>query len=541
MPDDLTRFDAPKPTSRGQEKPPLFFVVGVGLFHFWRWGYMYGSSDQDEVIPQVLRHLDPGLFSTDWYVLSQSDGVTVRTAFVELLHFFGLVFPLPAVVLVLHFAVVLAVVWGVWRLAYLFSPDRLGAALGTFIAIVLVPFWTLGGNGLTSGILVPEYVAWALALPAVWLFVMDRRMAAAILLGLAAWMQLLVGVQTALVLGLLAIWEARRNRSWPATSRAVLFGVVAGVVAAPIALPALLSPPIVGPTVEGVSTFFALAELRIPHHYLVFSFGLREYARFSIIVVSGLTALWALRRSRRGHHTLFAIRFIVVTAFLLAGATLLTEGVPILFVAKLQLFKLTVWVTTLLSLFIGSWIAGLPPTTVREFAERILRRRTTGLMVVGVATGVTIAMVVAGMGPAAARYGPSVFASSDLHDVESWARTHTPRDALFITPPSNTTFRTAAQRSVVVNFKPTPYQRGGINIWLYRILSVAPIAVPEDGAGFLEALDVAYASNDEADWHRIAGEFDAEWALVDVSRTPSPPSGLPAFRAGDWAIYRINE
>src|SRR5690606_4030905 len=249
-------------------RPPLFLLLGLALLHFWRWGYAYGNSDQDELLPQVLHRLEPALFARDWFVLSQADGVTVRTVFVELLRLLGLVVPLPVAVGLLHFGVLVAVGWGAYRLGYALVPDRLGASVGAFLAVVLLPHWTLGGNRLTYAQVAPENLAWALALPAVWLFLHRRRLAAAVLLGLTAWMQLLVGAQTAAVLAAVALWEAGWERSVRGAGRAVLFGLVAAAVAAPVALPAVLAPPMEGPTVPGVTAFHALARLRVPPHYL---------------------------------------------------------------------------------------------------------------------------------------------------------------------------------------------------------------------------------------------------------------------------------
>ncbi|HLT47112.1 MAG TPA: DUF6798 domain-containing protein [Rubricoccaceae bacterium] len=521
-------------------RPPLFLLLGLALLHFWRWGYAYGNSDQDELLPQVLHRLEPALFARDWFVLSQADGVTVRTVFVELLRLLGLVVPLPVAVGLLHFGVLVAVGWGVYRLGYALVPDRLGASLGAFLAVVLLPHWTLGGNRLTYAQVAPENLAWALALPAVWLFLHRRRLAAAVLLGLTAWMQLLVGAQTAAVLAAVALWEAGWERSVRGAGRAVLFGLVAAAVAAPVALPAVLAPPMEGPTVPGVTAFHALARLRVPHHYLPSAFGVAAYVRFGLIAVAGLAALWALRRGGRLRHGRFVVRFLAVVALCGVVAAVFTEGVPVLFVAQLQLFKLTVWATTLLTLLVGAWVAGALPARLRALGEGALARPRLGLAVVAVAALGTAAAVGAGFGPAASRYVPGQYAASDLARAEAWVRARTPVDALFLIPPSNTTFRTHARRSVVVNFKPTPYQRGGILVWLHRMLAVAPMPVPERGGfPFQEALDAAYAANDAGDWQRLARRFGADWALVDAARTASPPPGPPAFRAGDWAVYRL--
>lgn len=525
--------------ARPPAAPPLFLPLGLALLHFWRWGYAYGSSDHDEVLPQALHRLNPDLFARDWYVLSQSDGLTVRTAFVEALALLGRVMPLSVAVGLLHFAVLIAVAWGAYRLGYALVPDRLGAALGALLAVVLLPHATLGGNRLSYGLVAPEGVAWAFALPALRLFVENRRLPAAGLLGLAAWFQLLVGVQTAAVLGAVALWEAARNRSARAAGQAVLFGTVAAAIAAPLAVSVALAPPMTGEGVPGISAFHALARLRVPHHYLFFSFAPGDYVRFGLLALAGLAAVWVLRKRGRLRHSLFVVRFIAVVALLCALAVVFTEGIPSLFVAQLQLFKLTVWAATLFSLLVGAWAAGRLPARTRALGEGLLDRPRWSLVVVVVGALVTTAAVAAGFGPAAGRYLPAQRADPDLGRAEAWVQAHTPADALFLIPPSNTTFRARARRSVVVNYKPTPFQDGGAEAWLGRMLLVAPMPVPESGRGFLQALDSAYAAHDAADWQRLARRFGADWALVDAARTPSLPPGHPAFRAGDWAVFRL--
>lgn len=520
---------------------PLWLIVGIGLAHFWRWGYAYGSGDHDEMLPQVLHLLDGDLFSRDAFVLSQAEGVTVRTAFVLLLRALCLVMPLPAAVALVHAAVLLALIHGTYRLGFALVPDRLGAALGAFAATVLVPFWTLGHNALVYGLLVPEALGWALALPAIRLFVEGRRLGAAALLGVAGWFQALVGVQAVAVLGLVALAEAGAERSRRRLGRAVAFGAVFALVAAPVFVPVLLARP--DPAAEAVarfSEFRVLAELRVPHHYLFGSFGRGSYVRFGLVVAAGLAALLALRRRGALRHEAFVARFLVAIAGVCALALVFTEVVPVLFVAKLQLFKLTVLATTVLALLVGAWAAAALPERLRHRAERIFEARWMGWGMVGGLALVTVALVVAGLGRPAAVFFPLAYARSDLAEVERWARAHTPEEALFLIPPSNTTFRTYARRSVVINFKPTPYQAGAIHGWLDRLLAVAPAPLPERGGlPFVEALDAAYAANGPEDWARLARRFGAEYALVEAERTPDPPPGEPAARAGRWAVYRL--
>lgn len=530
-------------SARAAAAPPLWLVLGIALAHFWRWGYAYGNSDHDEFLPQVLHLLDDDLFTRDWFVQSQAEGVTARTAFVWLLRVLCLALPLPLTVALIHVVVLLAIIRGVYRLGYTLVLDGLGAALGAFAATVLVPYWTLGHNALTYGSLVPEAVGWALTLPAIRLFVEGRRLWPAVLLGVAGWFQALVGIQAVMVLGLVALWEALAERSPRQLEQAAGFGAVFALVAAPILVPILLTPP--DPTAEAVarfSEFRVLAELRVPHHYLFGSFGWGAYVRFGLMVSAGLAAFVALRRRGRLRHAAFVGRFLAVIAGLCLFAFVFTEIVPVLFVAKLQLFKLTVLATTVLALLVAAWVATALPERLHYLATRGLAMRWAGWGMVGVGVLLTVALVVADIGRPVARFFPSAYARSDLAGVERWVRTHTAEDVLFLIPPSNTTFRTHARRSVVVNFKPTPFQEGTIHVWLDRLLDVAPAPLPERGGlAFVETLDIAYAANAPADWARLARRYGAEYALVETDRTTHPPSAAPMIEVGRWAVYRLPE
>ncbi|HLL88052.1 MAG TPA: DUF6798 domain-containing protein [Tepidisphaeraceae bacterium] len=57
-------------------------------------------------------------------------------------------------------------------------------------------------------------------------------------------------------------------------------------------------------------------------------------------------------------------------------------------------------------------------------------------------------------------------------DVQVWARDHTPVDAIFLVPPDEETFRLAARRAVVVNFKGVPQLSAELPQWRDRLQDV---------------------------------------------------------------------
>ena len=536
-PADLGAVTAPRPRLSPRRaaragRPPAFVVAGLVAAHLARWGYDYGGGDHDELLPPLLHRLDPSLFTRDAFVLQQLDGLSVRTAFRAVLGVLAEAVPLEVAAGLLYVAVLAAMAYGTVRLAYAWVPDRVGAALGAFLALVAFPYWSLGANALTYRSLLPEGVAWALAVPAVLGFVRGRRLAAGVLLGVAAWFHLLVGFQTALVLGVVTLWGAAERRSAAEAWGAVRFGLVAAAVAAPLAVPAVLSNPLVaGDGLGGRSTFEVLARLRLPHHYLFFSFPTGALVRFGLVLAGGAAALWWLRRRGVLRHGDVVVRFVAVVGVLCALAVGLTEVASVTVAAQLQLFKLTVWVTALLSLVVGAALAQALPGALRQPAEGLWDRPALGLALVVAAVG---AAAVLAPEAVAGRYRPAAHAASDLGRVERWLGRHTPADALVLVPPSNSTLRVTARRSVVTDFKT-------MGLDLERLLRVAPAPVPaRGGLGWQAALDSAYAARPADAWAPLADAFGADLALVDLDATATPPPRPPAYRQGRWAVFQVS-
>jgi hypothetical protein len=517
-----------------------WWALLVAALFYARFGYSFGVGDHDEMIPQLLRLLDPSLFPADWYLQGEAGRVTVRTPFLLALRAFAAPSGVEGGVFAVWLVVLLGVTVGVWRLAWKVTENRVATALATLGAVVGTPLWALGGNGLVASLIVPEPVAWTLALPAVGLFMGGKRWLAGALLGVAGLFQLLVGTLTVGALGLVWLWEIaadeeRRARWLAEVGRAVGFGVVYLLVAAPVFVPTALAQAAGSPTPDdGLSLFYVIAQLRQPHHYLFLHFGERAIAQFGLLAVLGAASFWWMRRRGGLRHERFVGRLLVVIAALCGVALVGTEGLQVLFVAKLQFYKLTVLAMVLLVTLIASAAVAPVPMGWKERADRALAS-PWGWAVAGVAV-----VAVAVLGLSGWKNGPAQHRASDLYAVEAWAREHTEPDALFLIPPSETTFRTWAHRSVAINWKPTPFRDRAMRERLARLRAVAPSAeLPTLGIRWKETLDAAYHQNARATWQHLAEQWGADYALVEVDRLADPPREQPAFQSGGWAVYAL--
>ena len=136
---------------------------------------------------------------------------------------------------------------------------------------------------------------------------------------------------------------------------------------------------------------------------------------------------------------------------------------------------------------------------------------------------------------------PRAHAQTDPYRVTQWARTHTPKDALFLVPPSTDWFRSYAFRSVVFNHKPTPFRDAAMHERLARLRTVAPAPLPDRAdRSWLVTLDSAYHARSTAEWIALADRFDADYAVVHEPQVSRQPPGDLVFRSGEWALYHLS-
>lgn len=354
-------------------------------------------------------------------------------------------------------------------------------------------------------------------------------------------MQALVGLQLAGLLGLILLWRLVRHEE---TVRGVLLFAATFVLIALPALGPLVYQQLAGSPLDtaqdGPSMFYVLAQVRVPHHYLFYSFPTRSLLRFGTLVLfGGISALLFTRHRPLPHQATLMGVFIGIIGLCLF-AFVGTEIIPSLFVAQLQLFKTTVLAKLMLVILICGAVAVWLPAALARFLDRLLDFKTSGLVVILTLWALLIGGIVLDIDKIEAKIGPLAHEGTPQEQVETWARTQTPRDALFAVPPSWSGFRSRAERAIVVNFKAFPYREGLNEAWFERLTQWAPVALPNRGGPVLqERLDDAFFQLPPRSVLRLAHQYTFDYVVRDRSWTPSSPSFEQVFEAGDWVIYRI--
>jgi hypothetical protein len=119
--------------------------------------------------------------------------------------------------------------------------------------------------------------------------------------------------------------------------------------------------------------------------------------------------------------------------------------------------------------------------------------------------------------------------------VTRWARTASPRDAVFLTPPYYGDFRLLARRAVIVDDKSPPMYLDELVAWYQRLCSsvdASKLVSLEDGWRRWDRLSADQLV-------AIAGRFKADFIVLDKGRSAARLTAPIAYEDGGNVVYAI--
>lgn len=527
--------------------PGVVILISFGLYLF-RFGYGYGSSDQDEVLPYLLHTLNPDLFQNDWFVQSQADQLNVRTWFVYGLQILCFIMPPFWAISSVYLASWFGCATGLYRLSSQLTGNQVTSLVCIPIILVLTPFWTLGGNDLVHSMLVPSMTAWALGLWGITAILQAHPIRAGVLLGFATLAQALVGLQVAGVIGLYLIYtffmdnQARSKRQ----RDLLLFGLTYLLAASPSLGPLVYqqfgSAPMASPA-DTPTLFYLMGAFRAPHHYLFYSFDPERMIGFFTLLTGGLLSIFLLKRA---NHTAFNSPFIIAITSFVAFFCLIgylgSEIAPSMTIAKLQLFKTTVLLKALMVIAICAAAIHILPAPIYNALHQYVERPTLRVTLISMFSGAALLGGLWIMQPH--RFERKVYPFSQKHEVvtsfSSWVSSHTSQDALFVIPPSWSSFRTHAQRAVLINFKAFPHRNEDIYKWFNRLNEVAPLPLPDRSTPqLLSRLDSSYHALPIASLVDITRRHKVDYIVRTSPLVEADDFFLPVYTTEGGYIYAV--
>ena len=545
---------------RSGARRALFFLLAAAL-NILATGYHTGTFDQIIHLPMLRAYADPGLYAGDPIV-------ALRTQHYSF--FWFLFLPtvgsglLEAALFLAHVAATWATFAATWELALaLFGKAESGLLA---VCALALPHTGFVGFPLIEFSLLNRSAALPLILLAFALYFRGRPAAAFGLLG-ATYNLHLVSVNFAVLFLGVAMLVERRQVGVRGFARA---GAAFLGAAAPVLIWKFGSNPELDMSVRA-DWLEVVGQGMFRHIW----HPLDGPASLLWLVAGGLGGLWlgtlALRASQPRHA-------VALRAMLAAGAALLVlqEAIahiwPATALMQLQLSRVCVllllvaylcaahavsealragrfprgrWLAAGLSLIVFPWPAlALGGWVIAERARRRIPAAAVVAAVAILAAGCALALRFSGV------WQPGIYINGPngpWEEAQRWARDHTPREAVFVTPPGpiilyESDWRVYSERRTLASISDLlelALQPDGFGEWLPRFEAVAPGAAARFNGDYFENVAVvqaAYASLGSADFEALACRFGAHYAVVESTR--ALPFPLVFGNAG-YRIYDL--
>jgi hypothetical protein len=431
------------------------------------------------------------------------------------------------------------------RLSWALIPVRFASLLSAGWMLLLLQRFFMAGEWIVGGV-EAKGMAYVFVFFALEGLVRGRWRAATLLAGAATAFHVLVGGWTLVCLA--AAWllsPAQRLpllRIWPA-----LVGAV--VVASPGLVPALWLTRGVDPAIVAEANQIYVFE-RLPHHLVFHRFEHSYMARHALLVIGWGALAWQLRR-----HEAYRLLNLFVAAAVGLGVIGIVIDQSLLWQRELAA-KLLKYYWFRLEDAVVPVATGL--MIARQAVEAYRRRPAVGAWLL------LIAIAVAGLNLAEVRYQrsqlrlPGSFLqpkpmalspdraaapANELSpqavfrywlDATKWISENTPKDARFLTPRRQQTFKWYAERPEVANWKDVPQDAAAVVEWRKAIEEIYPRSTGR--------FDLA--AHNEVELLRLAEKYDADYLLLDRRRAGRPLSWQRVYPAYDeenpaYEVYRV--
>ncbi|MBN1875376.1 MAG: hypothetical protein JXA33_14195 [Anaerolineae bacterium] len=522
-----------------QKKHLLF--IGCTFVAVLLAGYHFGTFDQAIHIPFLQKFADPSLFPDDPFFEMRFQHYSFFWFLWQPFYKLGI---LEITLFIAHLGATYLTFWALWDLTTVLFEDALVSVLTTltfvFPHIGFGVFPILEFSLLNRTFVLP-FLLWAIIL-----YLRKHYLWAYFLLGILYNLHV---ISVNFALGMVALDSLLQIRKvgWRTL---ILSGLVFLAGAAPVLVWKASGPPV---ALTPNPIWFSLIKAQFYHLFYPFA----PYAYILIPTLSGISALLMFAVSRRHNpapaHDRTLTNFIYGILLVLIVEVITTEFYPITILVQLQiirvgLFALIFGYIYFVQYLIARYRAGKLSTFhfyllfcatatlifplllllfwgfthIIQPNSRRLQIGNIGLLaLVGIAS-VAISITYGAWGPGVHIFGPQ----NAWQDTQLWARDHTPKDALFITPPHHwdlydSEWRVFSERSTLVTLSDlleVALVPDYAVEWQEKFAQVAPGAIAHFGGNYFinrQLTAEAYYSLSTADIRRIAEKYQASYVVIE--------------------------
>lgn len=523
----------------------LFFAA-LTFFTVVFVGYHVGTFDQVTHIPFLKKYADPTLFPGDQFLELRSQHYSYFWFLFLPFYQLGL---LEIAMFVAHLLATYASFWALWTLSETLFQNPLSQMLGTLA--FAIPHFGFGGWIVFEFSLLNRTFVFPFLIVAIILFLRQRQIAAFAVLGV---MYNLHVISANFVLGMFlfdALFEWKKIG---------LRNIIAGLV-----LFALAALPVVLWKLSGPPTNFSLRPdwltlVANSSHYNLF-YLLAPYPTILFATSGGIGALALFVIARREapppEHNRMVTLFVCALVLVLIFQIITAQWLPIVIIIESQIIRAGVFTLVFAYLYFAHYLArryaterptldlhlltaatifsviAIVPALIWAAQRWLASERARGLkwvsigaLVVGVALGAYI------FAARSALWYPGIYIyphQTPWYDAQVWARDHTPKDAVFITPPQEwwvfeSDWRVYSERSTVVCYSDlleASIVLEYVDVWKTRFEAIAPGAISHFHGNTIENIQIAgdaYGALSDTDILRVAHDYGATYLVVEKSR-----------------------
>lgn len=512
--------------------------------------YLYGLINHNEQLPAISHLIDPAAYANDVLIVQNASPGSPRYLYFRLVAVVGDLLGLELAVAVLYAIALVSTLVAIYVFTVDIFDDR---CIGLIvIATFLLPIsnhLSLGGSAMVSPYLIPSMLATPLVVVG-FIFLLRRRsylgfgslgVATAIHLSIGAWMS---GV------AILALSASHLTaHDGPAKRR--LENAVESFPLGPLvlyfAISVVATVPILYETVTaeetGIDFVWLMAWFRHPHHYVPSTWPLIELLNYTAVVVLAAAALAFVRyidleafSSRRA--TIFGLTFgIVPLLIMFFGGYVFTELVRVDPIIKLQPFRIDYFpIIVFVGLISKGAITGLRALLPMLPAE------TVGRLVIAIAVVLATIQVAAAPGIAMTTSPPGIDGAGgiahyedDINPAYEWIGANTPRDAVIMTPPNDSSARLETGRAIVVDWKTFVFRPAAAATWKHRLDTLCGKEL--QSSDWKAECEDGYPSLSRSEILAAAEEFGSCWIV-----TPNDTYDLPVrYSGGGYTVYGVSD
>jgi hypothetical protein len=511
------------------------------LFVVLFYGYHFGTFDQVIHLPFLKKFADASLYPGDPFMELRFQHYSYF--WIVLVPFYKLGI-LEIAMFITHLLVTYSTFWALWTLSDFLFHNR----LTNLISLVAFAFphmtfggWTIFEFSLLNRTFVLPFLLWAIIL-----FLRRRYLLAFALLGLMYNLHAL-SVNFVLAMFLFDGVLERRKVGW----RNLVLGLIFFMLAAlPVLLWKLSGPG--GDFGQQPEWFSIVARGMLYNNFHLFA----PYPHILLVTAGGVGALALFFIVRRfappPEHDRTITNFMYALLLILLVQVITTSWLPLTIILELQIIRAGVFVLILSYLYFANYLAAsfqsrvgdkfdwillagafmfsvLPfvPVAVHALQYLIAPPRRRRLLTLSLLLGLS-AFIILFIIPLNIWY-PGIYVyghETPWYRVQTWSRDHTPKDAVFITPPYiwwfyESDWRVFSERSTVVSLSElldVAFAPNYTSTWEARFEAIAPGALARlNGDNFENSALIAqafYGLSDEAVL-RAACQYSASYLVVE--------------------------